>query len=192
MSEEISERARLLPWYAVRVRSNYERVAALHLRQRGYEEFSPSYKSEKQWSDRKKTTARCLFPGYVFCRLNYEDRLPVLTVPGVVRLVGFGKDPCPVPEFEIQHVRTMIESGLLVTPWPFLETGQVVSIERGPLTGLEGILQEARGRLRVVISVTMLQRSVSAEIDRDWVRPVSDSHSLTRLTHGPWVSTRSA
>ncbi len=187
-----AQTAPLYPWYAVRVRSNHERVAALHLRQRGYEGFSPCYKSEKQWSDRKKTTERFLFPGYVFCRLDFEDRLPVLTIPGVVGVVGFGKEPCPVPEYEIEHVRKMIDSGLLVTPWPFLRTGQTVRIERGPLVGLEGILLEIKASLRVVVSISMLQRSVSAEIDRTWIRPVPHSDSLTRLTHGPWVPRKGA
>ena len=80
-------------WFALRVRSNYEHVAAIHLRDRGFEEFSPTYRTERQWSDRKKQMDLSLFPGYVFCRLNPEHRLPVLTIPGTVGLVGFGKGP---------------------------------------------------------------------------------------------------
>src|SRR5262245_29657707 len=108
------------PWFAIRVRSNYERVTAIHLRERGYEEFAPSYRAERQWSDRKKHLDQFLFPGYVFCRFDVENRLPVLTAPGVVSLVGFGKIPSPIPDHEIEHIRRMTESGLLVTPWPFL------------------------------------------------------------------------
>jgi transcription antitermination factor NusG len=78
-----------------------------------------------------------------------------------------------VPDQEIEHVRTMIQSGLLVTPWPFLHVGQGVLIERGPLAGVEGILQEVKGRFRLVVSIPLLQRSVSTEIDRDWVRPLA-------------------
>jgi len=163
------------PWFALRVRSKHERIAAFHLRERGFEEFSPSYKEESQWSDRKKTMERFLFPGYVFCRLNPQDRLPVLTVPGVVDLVGFGGGPCAIPDFEIEQVRTMVQSGLLVTPWPFLEVGQTVLLEHGPLTGLEGILEEVKGKLRLVVSIRLLQRSVSTEVDRKWVRPVNPS-----------------
>ena len=162
----------LLPWLAVRVRSNRERIVAVHLRDRGYEEFSPTYLAARQWSDRKKTIDRFLFPWYVFCRLNPQDRLPVLTVPGVVGLVGFGKVPTPIPDDEIERVRRMVDSGLLVTPWPFLEVGSTVLIERGPLAGLEGILQEVKGKFRIVVSIRLLQRSVSAEIDRIWVRPL--------------------
>jgi transcription antitermination factor NusG len=180
----------LHPWFAVRVRSNYERTAAVHLRERGYEEFSPSYKVERRWSDRKKTIEKFLFPGYVFSRLDPQNRLPVLTVPGVVGLVGFGKTPSPIPEHEIESIRAMVHSGLLVKPWPFLAVGQRVLIERGPLTGVEGILQDFKGKLRLVVSVVLLQRSVSAEVDRDWIRPVSEPPSKGSRVSSPLYSRR--
>ena len=161
-----------LQWFALRVRSKHEHVSAEHLRHRGFEEFSPTYKEEAQWSDRKKIVERFLFPGYVFCRLNPNDRLPVLTTPGVVDMVGFGQGPSPVPDVEIDRVRKMVDSGLLVTPWPFLEVGQQVILERGPLAGLEGILEEVERGARLVVSIPLLQRSVSTEVDRNWVRPV--------------------
>jgi transcription antitermination factor NusG len=165
------------PWFALRVRSNRERIAASHLRGRGIEEFSPTYRAEQQWSDRKKQVERFLFPGYVFCRLNLADRMPALSVPGAVGLIGFGSGPTPIPTEEIAAIRQMIGSGLLVAPWPFLRTGQRVLVERGPLEGVEGILQEIRKTYRLVVSVEMLQRSVSVELDRAWVRPVSESRS---------------
>jgi transcription antitermination factor NusG len=159
-------------WFAIRVRSNQERTAVAHLRERGYEQFAPSFKSERRWSDRTKEIDQYLFPGYVFCRFDPVDRLPVLTAPGVVDLVGFGKTPEAIPDQEIERVRKMVESGLLITPYPFLNVGQPVLIERGPLTGLEGILVELKGKRRLVVSISLLQRSVSAEVDRHWVRPV--------------------
>jgi transcriptional antiterminator NusG len=172
------------PWFALRVRSKHERIAATHLRERGYEEFAPSYKAQTQWSDRRKTMDRFLFPGYVFCRFDPQDRLPVLTVPGAVDLIGFGDGPTPIPDHEIEHVRTMMRSGLLVTPWPFLEVGQTVLLERGPLAGLEGILEDVKGKLRLVISIRMLQRSVSTEVDRNWVRPLAPQRSNRDVNNG--------
>ena len=168
----LSENCEAHRWFAVRVRSNQERVAIAHLRERGYEEFAPSYRTERIWSDRKKQIDQYLFPGYVFCRFNPNERLPVLTAPGVVDLVGFGRIPAPIPEDEIERVRKMVESGLLVSPFPFVKVGETVLIERGPLTGVEGILVEVKGRYRLVVSINLLQRSVSAEVDRQSVRPV--------------------
>lgn len=163
----------MLSWFALRVRSNYERVAAIHLRDRGFDEFAPTYKTERQWSDRKKLIDAFLFPGYVFCRLNPENRLPVLSIPGAIKILGFGQGPTPIPENEIESVRKMVGSGLLVGPWPFLSVGQSVRIERGPLAGVEGVLKDVKNAFRLVVSVHLLQRSVSAEVDRSWIIPAS-------------------
>src|ERR1700680_4837313 len=168
-------------WFAVRVRSNHERISAVHLEERGYEEFTPSYKIERRWSDRKKEIDQLLFPGYVFCRLDPENRLPVLSAPGVVGLVGCGRVPTPIPDQEIERIRTMIQSGLLVMPWPFLELGQTVLIEQGPLAGVEGILEEVKGKCRLIVSINLLRRSVGAEVDRHWVRPVKNSNRVTTI-----------
>ena len=180
------ENCKASQWFAVRVRSNQERTAIAHLRERGCQQFAPCYKSERRWSDRKKEIEQYLFPGYIFCRFDPgRDRLAVLTAPGVVDLVGFGRTPEPISDQEIERVRRMIESGLLITPYPFLNVGQTVLIERGPLTGLEGILVEAKGKHRLVISVNLLQRSVSAEVDRHSVRPV---RALAMSGVGPLVA----
>jgi len=168
-------------WFAVRVRSNFERVTVAHLRERGYEQLAPSYKAERHWSDRKKEIERFLFPGYVFCRFDPHNRLPVLSAPGVVDLVGFGKVPIPIPDAEIDRVRRMVESGLLVSPSPYLEVGQTVLIERGPLAGMEGILAEVKGRFRLVVSINLLKRSISAEVERDWVRPIKPARSAAEI-----------
>jgi len=151
-----------------------------HLRERGYQEFAPSHKSERQWSDRKREVDRFLFPGYVFCRFSPDNRLKVLTAPGVVDLVGCGKIPAPIPDDEIERVRTMVQSGVLVSPWPYLELGQAVLIERGPLTGMEGILVEVKGRCRLVVSINLLKRSISAEVERSCVRPVKSVTGVAR------------
>ncbi|MBV9770833.1 MAG: UpxY family transcription antiterminator [Bryobacterales bacterium] len=160
------------PWFALRVRSHCERIALTHLCERGYQEFSPSYKSERRWTDRTKQIEQFLFPGYVFCRFNPDHRLAILTAPGVVDVVGFGKVPEPIPHAEMDRVRRMVESGLSVTPYPYLSVGQAVLIERGPLSGIEGILVEIKGKVRLVVSIELLQRSVSAEIERCSIRPI--------------------
>jgi transcription antitermination factor NusG len=106
-----------------------------------------------------------LFPGYIFCRLNLQYRLPVLTTPGVIQIVGHNRQPVPVDESEIKGIQAMVTSGFPSEPWPYLKVGDRVRIECGPLEGLEGILVEVRGAHRFVLSVTLLQRSVAAEID---------------------------
>ena len=163
-------------WYALRVRSRCENTVATHLGGRGYEWFLPLYKCRHRWSDRFKEIELPLFPGYVFCRFNVLHRLPILTVPGVVRIVGFGRTPVPVDQTEIAAIRAAAKSGLPRQPWPFLQVGQKVRIEDGPLCGIEGILLSFKGHRRLVLSVTLLQRSVAVEVDGAWVQAVAYKH----------------
>src|SRR5690348_7911111 len=130
----------LQPWYAVRVRSNFEKTVQTLLTGKGYEIFLPSYRSRRRWSDRAKEIESPLFPGYTFCRFDARQRLPILTTPGVVSILGSAAGPIAIPEEEIAAVRTMVGSGLLVGPWPFLAEGQQITVVRGPLSGLEGIV----------------------------------------------------
>jgi transcription antitermination factor NusG len=126
----------------------------------------------KRWSDRYKDLQQPLFCGYVFCRFDVYQRLPIVVTPGVSRIVGVGRTPCPVPESEIDALRVIEESGLNYEPWPFLKAGQRVRIESGPLRSLEGLLVEVKSRRRLVVSVTLLQRSVGAEVDSADVTPL--------------------
>ena len=159
-------------WFALRVKSRAEKVVATMAKNKGFDEFLPVYKSSRSWSDRTKVVELPLFPGYVFCRLIAERRLPLLTIPGALHLVGIGKTPVPIDDAEIAAIRRAVESGLVAEPWPFLQVGQEVRLEEGPLAGLEGILVEASKENRIVVSVTLLQRSVAVAIERHWARPV--------------------
>lgn len=160
------------PWFALHVRSRCEKMVSVSLRSKGYEEFLPLYRSRNRWSDRLKNVDLPLFPGYVFCRLHPSRRLPVLTTPGVVSIVGSGKIPQPVEPSELAAIQSLVKSGLPAVPWPYLETGQRVLIERGAMAGVEGILSAIKKELRVVLSVSLLQRSVAVEIDRSSIRPI--------------------
>jgi transcription antitermination factor NusG len=160
-------------WYALQIQSRLGSVASTVLRGKGYEEFLPVYCSRRRWSDRVKKIEVPLFPGYLFCRFDPGDRLvPVLTTPGVIGVVSAGKTPLPVAEEEIEAVRTVLRSGLAAQPWPFLGIGSRIYMEAGPLTGLEGIVINVDKTYRLVVSVSLLQRSVAVEIDRDWARPI--------------------
>jgi transcription antitermination factor NusG len=159
-------------WFAVRVKSRAEKAVAMMARNKGFEEFLPVYASRNRWSDRTKSVEMPLFPGYVFCRLNPERRLPVLTIPGVLHFVGIGKTPLPVADAEVAAIRQAVECGLSAEPWPYLEVGQRVRLERGPLAGIEGILVDAHKDQRLIVSVTLLQRSVAVGIERHWVTPL--------------------
>ena len=114
-----------------------------------------------------------LFPGYLFCRFDVQARLPILTTPGVISVVGTGRIPVAIPDLEIEAIRTVIRSGLHLQPWPQLAVGSRVLIEAGPLKGLEGVALDVKKKYRLFVSVPLLQRSVSVEIDREWIRPLA-------------------
>jgi transcription antitermination factor NusG len=162
------------PWFALHVRNRYETSVTAHLSAKGYEWFLPLEKSRRRWSDRFKEVEQPLFPGYIFCRFDPFARLPILIIPGVIGVVGTGKTPIAIEDSEIANLQTIVESGLPRQPWPFLQIGEKARIEAGPLNGLEGILLGFKGSQRLILSVTLLQRSVAVEIDSALASPVSD------------------
>jgi len=159
-------------WYAVRVRSNFERNVSAVLDYKGVEQFVPTYRSRRVWADRIKTLDLPLFPGYVFCRIPLDERNLVVTTEGVVGLVSCGRTPIPVSDGEIEAIRTVVQSQSQAEPWPFLKIGQTVRICHGSLSGVEGILIRVKNSWRLVISVSLLERSVAVEIDAAFVSPV--------------------
>jgi transcriptional antiterminator NusG len=164
-------------WYALQVRSRWEGSTATLLSGKGYQTFLPTYKAEKPWRSGARELAAPLFPGYVFCQFDVHKRLPVLVTPGVLNVVGSGRIPVPVEDSEIEAIQMVVSSGLRAEPWPYLELGQQVRIEDGALRGLEGILTSFRGSRRIVVSVSLLCRSVALEIDRSRVCPIRSARS---------------
>jgi transcription antitermination factor NusG len=162
-------------WFALQVRTRHESGVANILEGKGYELFLPLYKCRKRWSDRIKDVDLPLFPGYLFCRFNPQDRLPIVSTPGVIQVVGYNRLPVAVEESEIQAIQTMAASGLPNRPWPFLEVGDPVRIETGPLRGLEGHLIDFKGNHRFVLSISLLHRAVAVEIDSISVKPLRES-----------------
>jgi transcription antitermination factor NusG len=159
-------------WFALQVRSRWESATAELLRAKGLETLLPKFISKRKWSDRLKTVESPLFPGYVFCRFDVHNRLPVLITPGVISVVGRGKTPIPVDNREIISIQAAVGAGIRMEPWPYVEIGERVRIQDDVLDGMEGILTSFKGSDRVVISVTLLRRSVALEIDRSRITPL--------------------
>lgn len=164
-------------WFAIQVWAGREVQCAKHLRLRGYELLVPTHRELRRWSDRVKKVECALFRGYVFCRLSDDIAGTILTTPHVIRIVGDGARALPIPVHEIDAIRRIVEMGLLVEPWQFLQTGQRVRIEVGPLRGTEGIVVKTKNRHRLIVSISILQRSVAVEVEADWVSVHSDVHA---------------
>jgi transcription antitermination factor NusG len=153
-------------WYAVSTRSRQEKCAASMLENLEVAHFLPLIEEERRWSDRKQKVTLPLFPGYMFVQIASfsEFQLRVLKVPGIVDFVRNRNGPLAIPESEIRNVRALVSHGVGCSPHPFLKAGDRVRVVRGTLAGVEGTLIRCGDQSRLVISVEMIQRSVSVSV----------------------------
>jgi transcription antitermination factor NusG len=159
-------------WYAVYTSANHEKRVAEQLTRRSVEHFLPLYDTVRRWKDRRVQLQLPLFHGYVFVRLALRDRLHVLQVPGVAKLVGFNGMPTALAQEEIDSLRTSLECGVRVEPHPFMTAGQRVRVKDGPLAGMTGILVKRKNRARFVVSVELIQRAMAIAIEETDLEPV--------------------
>src|SRR5438093_4203657 len=169
-------------WFAIQVKSTHEKRVTSLLQYQTYECFLPLYTSRRRWSDRIKSVELPLFPGYVFTRFTPAARIPILKTPSVISIVGIGATPTPIDECEIAAIQRAVASGFGLSPHPFLQVGQRVRIDTGSLYGVEGFIADVRRRDRLILSITLLQRSVAVEIDSACIVPI---HTSTTHTPSP-------
>jgi transcription antitermination factor NusG len=154
-------------WYAVHVRSRHEFKVADRLAMKDINVFLPSVEQVRKWKDRNKLVTFPLFPGYVFVNTTREagNLLRVLKVVGVVSIISTipGK-PDPIPDHQITALRKLVENKEALDPYPYLIEGQKVTIKKGPLYGIEGILVEKLDKHLLVLSVDVLRQGVAVTI----------------------------
>ena len=159
-------------WYALRTRSRHEKLVRDRLEAQSLEPLLPTVKRLSQWKDRKKEIEAPLFSGYCFVRVVWQDRLPVLKVPGVVEIVGGGDCPEPIPDGEIEALKILMASTLRYGIHPYLHEGMEVEVVRGPLQGVKGVLLRKEKRHRLVIAVHLIQQAAAVEINANDVRSI--------------------
>jgi transcription antitermination factor NusG len=162
-------------WFALQVRAGREQLCARQLQTRGYAIFLPCYQELRRWSDRLKQVRKPLFAGYLFCRVEDEVLGLLVTTPGVIRIVGDGRRPLPITSEEVDAIRRVVDSGAPVEPWEFVQVGRRVRVHAGPLRDTEGIVLKVKNRHRLVMSVSVLQRSVAVDVDLACVETLSDT-----------------
>ena len=157
-------------WYALTTRIGRERHVSTLLGLREFEVFLPCHRTRHRWSDRFKESETPFFPGYLFCHFDVSNKLPILIVPGVISIVGIGRKPIPIAQDEIESLRSVVRSGLPAQSCSFVEVGQRVHLHDGPLRGSSGtIVESAPEKNRLVVSVTLLKRSIAVNIDPAWI-----------------------
>jgi len=176
------------PWFAIRVKSRHEKTVAQLFLQKGLDSFLPLYKANQRWADRVKQLDLPLFPNYVFCRMDPHIRLPVLTTPGVLDILGGRSGEASIDEDEIVAIQKATAAKLNCEPFAWIVAGERVKIDHGPLKGLTGIVINVKGTDRLVLSVALLQRSIVVEIDRTSAAPM---HATPLLNRSEIASVRS-
>ncbi len=153
-------------WYAIWTRSRHEQVVREQLERKKFEAFLPTITRWSRWKDRKKKIDWPLFPGYCFARFDLEDTLPILKCTGVVNIVSFEGKPAPIPDYELDSIRTLVTSDLQYDPCPLIREGMMVEVVHGPLKGVIGRLtRKDAAKARLVLSVDLIGQAVSVEVD---------------------------
>jgi transcription antitermination factor NusG len=169
------------PWFALQTKPKNEKKTERLLREKGYECFTPVYRLKRKWSDRTVEIDFPLFPGYVFCRFSPTILGKAISTQGVIRIVGFGGRPAEVAVEEINALQLLTQSDLLREPWRHLPIGTPVLVETGPLVGIQGIICQGENSRRLIISVTLLQRSVAVQLDKETVISVITDPEESRI-----------
>lgn len=160
-------------WYVLYTRAHHEKRIARQMQECELGVFLPLYRSVHRWSDRRKELQLPLFPGYLFVYTDLAERSRILRVAGIVHFVCFNGQPTPVPAAEIENLRSALSGNPRLQPHPYLKMGRRVRVHSGPMAGVEGILTGRKGRLRVVLTIDLIMRSVAAEVGADEIEPVA-------------------
>lgn len=167
--------ANLPLWYCLHTRSRHEEVVYQRLQEKGIHAFLPKLEAWSRRKDRRKKIQKALFPGYLFVKENLDPlhRLEILKTSGVVKILGNEEGPIPVPEIQIESIQKILAGRTAVFPFPYLKEGQLIRVVDGPLKGCEGFLLKIKEeKEKLVISIELLKRSVSVEIDGADIEPI--------------------
>jgi transcription antitermination factor NusG len=160
------------PWFAVWTRSRHEQVVREQLERKQIDAFLPTITRWSRWKDRRKKIDWPLFPGYCFARFNPSDTLPVLKCTGVVSIVCVEGRPAPIPEYELDSIRVLVDSQFQYDPCPLVREGMMVEVVHGPLKGVIGrLIRKDAQRAQLVLSVDLIGQGVSVKVDAADVRP---------------------
>ncbi len=166
----------MLPeWYALYLRSRYEKKVAQELERKGIEQFLPLIEELHVWSDRKKKVMEPLFRGYIFVKTDLRDRETILRTNGVVRIVGIRNKPSRIPELHIDWLRRVVGKSEEVQRERYLEVGERVRIISGPFMGIEGIVSRVKGISRVIVPIAAVQQSVSFQVPSEFLEVIRTS-----------------
>jgi transcription antitermination factor NusG len=152
-------------WFALQVLPRHEKAVYRMLQALSYESLLPVSRKQHIYGARVREYELPLFPGYVFCHFCMESRSSLLRLPSVTQVLGFGGAPAAINDAEIESLRTACNARIPMKPWPYVELGATVQIKEGPFAGISGKVVQARKASHLVLSISLLRRSVLLELD---------------------------
>lgn len=172
--EEVDRR-----WYAAYTTACHEKQVAEHLMIREIEHFLPLYTSKRRRTNGRIVTLECpLFPSYVFVQITRQERVKVLSAPGVLWFVGTSREATPLPSVEIETLRSRLHL-CQAKPHPFLAIGEKARVRSGPLAGMQGIVLRHNKSARVVLSLDLIMQSIAVEVDVADLEPLDFRSTLS-------------
>ena len=158
-------------WYAVFAVPQNEKSVVKHLDLRQVESFLPTYETVRVWKNRQRMKLILpLFPSYLFVHINSSERGKVLQSPGVLHIVGNGRMYVPLPDSEIEGLR----SGFCrerIEPYRELVVGERVRIKSGVMQGVCGTLVKKGSDLRFVMTLTLINQHAAVQVDAEDLEP---------------------
>lgn len=156
-------------WYALHVRSNYEMSVANRLDELGVKRYLPIHNSLKVAQRNRFPLGRPLFPGYVFSLIDLHAGPKLYSIPGMIRVLGYGGRATPIDDNEIAMVRSVAQSPLLVESIPYFNSGDRICLTAGPLAGISGTFLSSGKGNKLVVCLPLLKRSLAVTVLAEWV-----------------------
>jgi transcriptional antiterminator NusG len=171
-------------WHVLHVLSNHEKKVAQHLQVRSIEHYLPLYREKVRWTDRTVVAERPLFSGYVFARFEADSRIPVISTPGVLRLLG-DQQWHLVEDEELEKIRAGLAKGMNLRPHPTINVGTKVRIRDGVFEGIEGVVSELRKQCKVILTLAAVRQCFSLEVEMGDLQVLSRPDGKPRLHSVP-------
>jgi len=178
LSSNIADSADSRRWYAVSTLPQNEKSVVKHLDLRQIESFLPTCETVKVWKNRQRVTVILpLFQTYLFVRINYQERVKVLKSPGVLKILGNGREPLPLPDADVEFLRSIFNKRK-IEPYRELVVGEKVRIKSGMMQGIQGVLVRKNNSLRFILTVELINQHAAVEVHAEDIEPILE-HSLT-------------
>jgi transcriptional antiterminator NusG len=166
-------------WYAVYVRSRYEKKVHQYLLEKGLTSYLPLVETIRQWSDRKKRVEEPLIRGYVFVKINYhKEHIHVFDTDGVVKFIGIGRTPSVISERDIDWLKRLTHEpdaiGETVLAMP---VGKKVRVLAGPFKDMEGVVRKEGREEHLVVYFESIMQGVEITIAPELLVPIEKGAS---------------